>query len=193
MQRRPLVVVNVEKSNPDQHEDTPEQGIEHVFQRRIVPLRTSTPELDEEVARDEHQLPKHEKEDQVDGDKDTHRRRFKRQEGHHVQLDLVPDGVPRIDDDENREESRQSDKQDADAIDRQVIAESEGWDPSYVLGELHRGRVRNEVKQDEEGHGELNQYESQRPGTDKVLIVEQPQHGSPGNRQKENARENGES
>ena len=98
-QRRPLVIIDVQEGDAHQHEDATKQGIEHEFQCCVVPLRSSTPELDQKITGDEHEFPKHEEEDQVDGEEDPHSGRFKGEERHHVEFHLMADGVPGIDDD----------------------------------------------------------------------------------------------
>src|SRR5215207_262597 len=108
VQRRPLVKVNIQQGNADQHEDAAEKRVEDKLQCGIVALCPASPELDEEVTWDQHEFPEDEEQDQVQGDEHAHGGRLERQQTHHVQLDLVTDGVPRVDHDEDRQKRRQA-------------------------------------------------------------------------------------
>ena len=54
-------------------------SVEHIFQRRVVPFRAASPELDQEVAGDQHEFPEDEERNQIQRDEDTHRRRLEGQ------------------------------------------------------------------------------------------------------------------
>ena len=100
--------------------------------------------------------------------------RFERKEGHHVELHLMADGVPTIDDDQNGEKSREPHEEHTDSINRKVIADSEGGDPWHVFGKLHGSRFGNESYEYEYGEGQLQEGNRQGGSPDHVLVVEQP-------------------
>jgi hypothetical protein len=109
-----------------------------------MPLRSSPPEFDQKVTGDEHEFPKDEEEDQIDGEEDPHRSRFEGEERHHVELHLMAHGVPGINDDQDREECREPNEEDTDPVNREVVADPEGGNPRHVFGKLHGGRFGNE-------------------------------------------------
>ena len=133
------MVVQVQQHEADQHEHAPQQGVEHVFQRGVLPVHPASPQLDEEIARDEHQLPEDEKEDQVDRHEDADEGGLERQQRDEVLFDLVSHRVPGVEDDQKRQKSGEAHKEHADPIHRQVIADPERRDPLQAFGELHRG------------------------------------------------------
>src|SRR4026209_1402149 len=75
-----VMVIDVQKRDAHQHEHAAEQRIEHIFQCGIMPFRTAATELDQKVAGNQHEFPKHEKENQVQRDEDPHGRGFQSQQ-----------------------------------------------------------------------------------------------------------------
>src|SRR5690242_9365465 len=157
MQRGIGMVVDIQERDADEHEYAAQQRVEDVFQCGVMPLGTASPEFDQKVAGNQHQFPEHEEENEIDRDEDTHRRRFERQERHHVQLRLVANGIPGINDHEHGQKDGQADEEHADSVDGQVVADAQGRNPPDVLDELHRGRIGNEAHQDEYGQGQFHQ------------------------------------
>src|SRR4029078_7120162 len=184
------MVIDVQKRDAHQHEHAAEQRIEHIFQCGIMPFRTAAPELDQKVAGNQHEFPKHEKENQVQRDEDPHGRGFQSQQGHHVQLGLIANGVPGINDHYNGQTGGQSDEQDAEAIHSQVVADAQRRNPWDVFDELHGRGAGDKSHQDENCQRQLDKSDGQRRSADQVLVVEEPQYGGANKREKEQAGEN---
>jgi hypothetical protein len=189
---RPVMVVQVQQHDADQHEHAAQQGVQHVFERGVLPIHAAAPQLDEEVAGDQHQLPEDEKEDQVERHEDADEGRLERQQRDEVLLDLIADRVPGVEDDQKRQKGGQAHKEHADPVHRQVVADSERRDPLQFLGELHRGGVRHKAEQHDHGQEEFQGRHGQRRAPDLVLLLQQPQHQRSGEREKQQLRQNGE-
>ncbi len=118
------MVIDVQQGNANQHEHAAQKRINDELQRGIMTFSSSPPQLDQKVAGNQHQLPEHEEQDQIQRYKDAHGRRFERQQTHHVQLDLMSDRIPGVDHDQDGQKCREANEQYTDPIDRQVITDA---------------------------------------------------------------------
>ena len=116
-------------------------------------------------------------------DEDAHRRRFEGQQRHHVELDLMADGVPGIDDDQDGQEGGQPDEEHADAIHRQVIADAQARESMARVRRTAWRPIGNESHEHENAKGQLHERDRQGRSADHVFVVEQPQHGGPDERE----------
>ena len=128
------VAVQVEPDEGQEHEDAAGQGVEEELDGRVLPPRPA-PDADEEVHRQEHDLPEHVEEEEVEGDEDAEHARD--QEGVHgeVALELVVDAVARQGSHEG-DERGQEDHRDGDPVDAEEVLDVERADPDCVLDEL---------------------------------------------------------
>jgi hypothetical protein len=60
MQGGVVVIIDIQERDAHQHEHAAKQRVEHIFQCRVMPFCAAPPELDQEVARDQHEFPEHE-------------------------------------------------------------------------------------------------------------------------------------
>ena len=169
------MVVQVQERDADQHEHTAQQGVQDVLERGVLPFDSAAPQLDQEIAGDQHQFPEDEEEDQIDRDEDADDGGLKCQQGHKIQFDLLSNRVPGMHHDQGGEQCGEADEQDADAVHREVVADPERRDPPQSLGELHRGGVRYKAQQEDDRQDEFQRRDGQRRVLDQILVIQQPQ------------------
>ena len=184
------MVVQIEQHHPDQHQHRPGQRVEDVLQRGVLAVRPRAPELDQEVARHQHQLPEEEEQDEVQRREDAHDGAFQAEQRHQVGLEQIPLGVPGIDHDQKDQKRRQGDEEDVDAVHAHVVADPDGRDPLGPLRELDLGAVRREVPHQQDGDEELQPGHRQGGFPDEVLVLlEQPERDRADDRQEGQDRE----
>ena len=141
---RDIVVIQTQQGETDQHEHAAQQGVQHVLERGVVLFFTHAPEFDQEITGHEHEFPEHEEEDQVDGHENPHNRRFQSQDTHEVRFGPVLHGIPGVENDQDRDEGRKTDKQDADTVHGEVIGNTQSRNPIQPFAELHGRGFRDE-------------------------------------------------
>ena len=182
------MVIQTQQRETDQHEHAAQQGVQHVLERGIFFFLADTPQFNQEIAGHEHEFPEHEEENQVDGNENPHNRRFQSQDTHKVRFDVVLNGVPGIENDQDRDEGREADEQDADAVHGKVIGNTESRNPIQPFAELHGRGFRYEPEQHEDGESQLEHRDSQCKLLDQVGIPLRPQPDRPEKREKEQDR-----
>ncbi len=138
------LVDETERERRREQERGTERGVQEELHRRVLALR-APPSLDEEVHRDEHQLPEHEEQDQVERQEDAHDRPLEEEEPRHIGLHPVLDVALGREQTEREQQRGDDDHEDADPVDTDDVTDPERGDPSLVLDELEVGRVRIEV------------------------------------------------
>src|SRR5438105_4609232 len=121
-------------------------------QKRImpyVPILRSTParitepavapDADEEDHGDEHDFPEEEEEEEIEREEDADDADFEHQQHDEKFLDAFVNAVPRGDDGDGGEESRQDDEKDAEAVDAEVIVDGRRGDRVEIFIELVAG------------------------------------------------------
>ena len=88
--------VQIEQHNPDQHQHRARQGVQHVLQGGILALRTGSPQLEQEIRGNQHQLPEYEKQNEIERGKHAHDGPLQREQGHEVGLEEEFAGFPGI-------------------------------------------------------------------------------------------------
>ena len=131
--------MEVEGQDGQEHQDASHHGEEEKLDRRVDPPRAA-PHPDEEVHRDEHELPEDVEEDEVEGAEGADQRRFEEEEGDVVLLDLRFDRLPGAEDAQNGEQGGEQDQEHADAVDAEQVAYPEFGKPLPLLDELHLRR-----------------------------------------------------
>ena len=114
----------------------PDHGEEEELDGRVYPPRSS-PDADEEVHGDEHQLPEDIEEDQVEGAQGPYHGRLQEKEGDEILLHPVLYRLPRDEHAEDREEGGEEHEEQADAVDAQKVAHAPFGEPCGLLHELH--------------------------------------------------------
>ena len=87
------------------------------------------PDADEQGHRDEHHFPEQEEEEEIERDEDADDSDFEHQEHDEEFFDAMVDAVPRSQNGDRREERRQDDQEQADAVDAEVIVNRRNRDP----------------------------------------------------------------
>jgi hypothetical protein len=102
-------------------------------------------------------------------------------------------GIPGIDDDQYGEKCSQPDKEHADAVDGEMVADAQGRHPASMFGELHGGGVRHEAHQHEAGQGQFHEGDTQCRRLEEIFVFDQPEHRRAREREEDQIREDRES
>ena len=163
----------------DQHDRAADQGVDEELDRCVLSPRTA-PDPDEEVHRNEEELPEEEEQDVIKGDEDAVHRGLERQ--HPGEELLLPVGdVPRCDNGQHTDDSGDEEHRVADAVDADVVTHADAGDPVDFLLKLDAwigGIERSPHAQDQ---GEGHQGDDQCPlAVDVVVLLgkEQTDDGS---------------
>ncbi len=127
------LVVDVDEDDAGEQQDRAGERVEEELDRRVLAPGTA-PDPDQEVHREEHQLPEHVEEEEVERGEDAHHPREEEEVHRVVALRALLD-VPRRDRRDERDERGQEQERDADPVDAHVVADVEGGDPGPVLHE----------------------------------------------------------
>jgi len=123
-------------------------GVQEELRRRVLPV-LRTPSEDEEVHRDEHELPEHEERDEVQREEDPHDRGLEQQEPERVRLHAVLDAARRGEQTDREEHRGRHDHEEAEAVDTDDVADAERVDPPVRLEELEPAVPGLEVLEDQ--------------------------------------------
>ena len=126
---------------PEQHEDRAEQRVQEELDRRVLAAARAPPDRDQEVHRDEHELPEDEEQDEVERDERPGHARRQQQDQREERSRVARLGHPlhRVDDAEERDEERQDEQRQRDAVEADVVPGADRRDPARVDVELHAG------------------------------------------------------
>ena len=120
--------LEVEGQDAEQHHHRADQGVEEELDGRVEPPRPA-PDPDEEVHRDQHDLPEHVEEEHVEGAEDPEHPRLEQEQEHVVLAHALVDRGPAREDRDEAEERRQQDEERADAVDAEEVRDADGRDP----------------------------------------------------------------
>src|SRR5580700_12202372 len=101
-----LVRVEVEGDEREQHEDGASERIEEELDGRVL-LARAAPDTDEEVHRQQHDLPEHVKEEEIERDEDAHHPGDEQAVHGKIALELLLDAEARHGTDESNERREQ--------------------------------------------------------------------------------------
>ena len=127
--------VEVEREDAEEHHHRADQREEEELDRRVQTPRAA-PDPDQEVHRDEHDLPEHVEEEHVEGAEDAQHAGLQEQQEDVVRADTVGDRGPRGEDGDRAEERRQQDEQRRDPVDPEDVLDADRGDPGRLLDEL---------------------------------------------------------
>ena len=94
------------------------------------------PHADEEVHRDQDEVPEHVEEEEIQSGEDAQHRRLEQQHEDRELLDLLVDTLPRRQQRDRRQEAGQDDQHQADPVDSQVVVDAKRRNPGHPLDEL---------------------------------------------------------
>ena len=183
-----LLVQEGEPEDGDEHQHAARHRVEHELDRRVDALVVA-PDPDEEVHRDEHRVPEHVEQEEIERDEDADHRGFEREDEDRELLDLLLHALPRREQRNRREEAGEHHQQQADAVDADVVVDAEGRDPRHPLDELEVGRRGVEARPDQQGHGKGHERGAERDPADHrvapaVGVADQGEEDGAGERQR---------
>ncbi len=152
MSKVPEPGVLVEHQERDQHQHAARERVEEELDRRVDPPLVA-PDPDEEVHRDEHGLPEHVEEEEVEGHEDPDHPRLEQQHEDHELAHPLLDRAPGAEEAQRGQEGGQDHEPQRQAVDADVVADAPGRDPGPLLDELQGGHVL-EAGDEEEGEKE---------------------------------------
>ncbi|MCA9706176.1 MAG: hypothetical protein KDK70_10035 [Myxococcales bacterium] len=127
-----------------QHQRRADHGVDEELDRSRDPL-LGTPDPDDEVHGDEHQLPEGEEQDEVQGAERPDHPGLEHQHGGHELGPPLVDRVPRAPDAQRGQQRGQQDDEEREAVDAHVVVDAELGDPRDVGDELHVGLADGEA------------------------------------------------
>ena len=155
-----------------QHEQRPEK-CEHEKLYRSIDTSCATPHPDDEIHRDQHDLPEYVKQEHVEGNEYTQHAGGEHQhEGIERAFPLL-DVVPATEDRERHHEGGEQHHEQGDAVNAQVICDPPRRDPLVVDLELHRRRALVERPPQPQRQDELDERE---PKRDLLRLCARPHH-----------------
>ena len=123
----------------DEHQHAAGHRVEDELDRGVDAALVA-PDPDEEVHRDQHRVPEHVEQEQVDRDEHAEHRGLEREDEERERLHVLVHRFPRRQQRERRQEAGQDDQQQADAVDADVVLDAEVGHPRVPLVELERRR-----------------------------------------------------
>ena len=186
----------VEHQEGDEHQHAARERVEEELHGGVDPPLVA-PDPDEEVHRDEHRLPEHVEEEEVERDEDPDHARLEEEHEDHELAHPVVDRRPRAEEGERREERRQDDEPQRQPVDADVVRDPPRRDPGRLLDELHRGHVAeagDERERDREGRGRDEEAEAL---LQRLVLApregdeDRPRHGQEDEQREDVAREGG--
>ncbi len=177
-------VMEVEGHDRQEHQDASHHREEEELDGRIDPVRAA-PYPDEEVHGDQHQFPEDVEENEIQGAQGADHRRFQKEEGDVIFLDLVLDRLPGAEDAKDGEEGGEHHQEHADAVYAEKIADPPFREPLPLLDELHRGGLLVEMKEQRERQDKFQKRPDQDGHLYEKGIPPRQQHQQQGARQGE--------
>ncbi len=162
-------VQKIHREDRHEHEDRTGHRVENELGRRVNTPFT-TPDSDQEVHRNQHDLPEHIEQEQVQRYEDPNHAGLEQEHEDEVLLDPVGDR-PGSQHGQRRQEGRQQDQKQADAVDAQLITDSERRNPGSVGHELKIRRRGIEVPEQMEGEDESQKRHPKGDDAGRLLLV----------------------
>ncbi len=135
-------------------------GEEEELYGRVYPSR-SAPDADEEVHGYEHQLPEDIEKNEVQGAQGAYHGGLEEEERDEILLHPSLYGLPRDEHAEHREEGREEDEEEADAVYAEGVAHAPFGEPLRLFHELHARCLLVEEKEEGQGDGKLDEGEDE--------------------------------
>ena len=129
----------------DQHQHAAGHGVEDELDRGVDALVVA-PDADQEIHRDQDEVPEHVEQEDVERAEDADHRRLEQQHEDRELLDLLLDALPRRQQRDRRQEAGQHQQHQAEAVDADVVVDAELRNPAAALDELERRRGRRRIE-----------------------------------------------
>ena len=154
----------------DEHQERPDEGVDHELDRRVLPV-LAAPDADDEHHRDERQLEEDVEEEEVERGEDAEHAGFQQQDQRVVALVRLPDVRPRREDDDGPQQRREQQEQHVQPVHADVVVDIHARQPAHELAELRRRRSRDgrvEAEPEAEGENEGQRRDPERDPPDGV-------------------------
>ena len=169
----------------DQHEEAAGHREEHELERRVDAARPA-PHPDQEVHRDEHDLPEDVEEEHVEGDERAEHAGLEHEQEGEELLHPAVDVAPRGEHDDRREHGGEQHEEEAHAVHAQAVLDPPLRDPGHLLGHLEARDADLEAPEHLEREHERHEREGERRAPDAAHLLARQE------RQQGRARERGE-
>ena len=133
--KKTRAVVEIESQDSQQHQHRAHQRVEKELDGGVEPAR-STPNADQKVHRDQHDLPEHIEQEEVHRHENAHHAGLQQEQEDVVLLLSRLDGGPGRQESQNSEEGRQQDQQQGDTVDPELVSGTDGLDPGRTFAKL---------------------------------------------------------
>ena len=138
---RGLLVQPGHADDRHQHQHAAGHGVEQELDRRVETLVVA-PDADEEIHRDEDDVPEDVEQEQIERQEHADHRRFQQQHENRELLHALVNAFPRRQQGDGREERREHHQHQADAVEAQVVVDAKRRNPGVAFDELEGGRRR---------------------------------------------------
>ncbi len=149
----------------DQHQQAAGHGVEEELDRRVDPP-LAAPDADQEVHRDQHDLPEDVEEEEVVGDQGAEHAGGEQQHGGAEERPVLLDPLPRAEDHDRQQEDAEHHQRHRDAVHRQVVLDAVARDPgerAAAVVDQREAAVRSQVGEEVQSPEEdLDQRDDQR-------------------------------
>ncbi len=179
-----LAVVEVEPQDRHQHEHAAGHGVEEELHRRVdAPL--SPPDPDQQVHRDQHRLPEHVEQQQVEGEEGAEHPGLEREQQRVVVPGPLRHRAVGAHDREQRGHGGEQHQQRRDPVHAQVVAGTERREPGAILDELERRSPRHQPPPQRQREQQLGDRDRGGPAADQPVGLAREQHQDPRAQQRE--------
>jgi hypothetical protein len=129
----------------DQHQHAAGHGVEDELDRGVDALVVA-PDADQEIHRDQDEVPEDVEQEDVEGAEHADHRRLEQQHEDREFLHLLLDAVPRRQERNRRQEAGQHQQHEAETVDAEVILDAELRNPRRTFNELEFWRAGRGIK-----------------------------------------------
>ena len=189
-------VVHVrEAQDREQHEHAARHRVQDELHGRIhAPV--VAPDPDQEVHRHQHRVPEHVEQEQVERDEDADHRRLEQQHEDAERLQPLVNRLPRAEERERRQQPREDEQKQADAVDADEIRDAERRNPRVPLDELEVGGRCIEAAPQKQRFGEDQRRHDERHVPNRrrmrVVFLDREEENGANDRQDDQRRKNRE-
>ena len=159
-----------------------EQG---VFDGGETSFRPDAPQADQEIDRDQGQLPEQEEQHQVQGAEHADGEALQRQQQGKVQPGHGLNGGPGRQDDAAEQQRCQRREQGGDAVDPDQVVDVQAGNPGSPFHELHAGDFRAQGRQHRQRQDQFQARPGERRVTHGAIVAQERQRQRPGQRQQD--------
>ena len=153
---RPRAGRQVQRDDAAQHHETARQRVDEELDRPRMRDSPTSPDADEEVHRDQHDLPEQVEEDEVERDEHADHQRFKQEKRDHVLLHALRDGGPTREDRDRQKERREDHEGQGKPVNAHIIGDLVA-EPGVMLDELKAAVRRIELNEKHQRNREGDQ------------------------------------